>query len=85
MPDSVLQLSSASPGPVVVEEVIEVEAVVLEEAPVVIEEVVEVPAAVVEEKPVCPHCGGAVNKAGKKDGFQRYKCKECGRTFKADK
>ena len=73
-------------APVVVEEVIEVEAVVLEEAPVVIEEVVEVPAtAVIEEKPTCPHCGGVVNKAGKKDGFQRYKCKECGRTFKADK
>lgn len=70
-------------APVVAEEVIEVEAVVIEEAPVVIEEV-EAPVAV-EEKPVCLHCGGAVNKAGKKDGFQRYKCKECGRTFKAGK
>lgn len=68
----------------VIEAPVVVEAVVLEEAPVVIEEVEEV-AAVVEEKPTCPHCGGVVNKAGKKDGFQRYKCKECGRTFKADK
>jgi tRNA(Ile2) C34 agmatinyltransferase TiaS len=83
-----VSVEAAVEAPVVVEEVIEVEAVVLEEAPVVIEEVEEVeevPAAVVEEKPTCPHCGGVVNKAGKKDGFQRYKCKECGRTFKADK
>jgi tRNA(Ile2) C34 agmatinyltransferase TiaS len=80
-----VSVEAAVEAPVVVEEVIEVEAVVLEEAPVVVEEVEEVPAAVVEEKPTCPHCGGVVNKAGKKDGFQRYKCKECGRTFKADK
>jgi tRNA(Ile2) C34 agmatinyltransferase TiaS len=83
-----VSVEAAVEAPVVVEEVIEVEAVVLEEAPVVIEEVEEVeevPAAVVEEKPTCSHCGGVVNKAGKKDGFQRYKCKECGRTFKADK
>jgi tRNA(Ile2) C34 agmatinyltransferase TiaS len=80
-----VSVEAAVEAPVVVEEVIEVEAVVLEEAPVVVEEVEEVPAAIVEEKPTCPHCGGVVNKAGKKDGFQRYKCKECGRTFKADK
>lgn len=80
-----VSVEAAVEAPVVVEEVIEVEAVVLEEAPVVVEEVEEVPAAVVEEKPTCSHCGGVVNKAGKKDGFQRYKCKECGRTFKADK
>lgn len=33
----------------------------------------------------CKFCGSEhLNKAGKKDGFQRYKCKECRRTFKAE-
>lgn len=30
----------------------------------------------------CPHCGGAtLTKTGKKDGKQRYRCKDCGKYF----
>lgn len=30
----------------------------------------------------CPHCGSAsLNKTGKKDGKQRYRCKDCGKYF----
>ena len=30
----------------------------------------------------CPHCGSAtIVKSGTKDGKQRYKCKDCGKTF----
>lgn len=30
----------------------------------------------------CPHCGSVdIKKHGKKDGHQRYRCKDCGKTF----
>ena len=30
----------------------------------------------------CPHCGSAdIKKHGKKDNRQRYRCKDCGKTF----
>ena len=35
-------------------------------------------------KPVCPSCSSeAVHKWGKLSGLQRYRCKECKRTFNA--
>lgn len=35
-----------------------------------------------EERPCCPHCGEAhVIKYGKKDGKQRFQCKNCCKTF----
>ena len=37
-----------------------------------------------ERNPVCPHCSGReLQKFGKSCGLQRYRCKECGRTFNA--
>ena len=35
-----------------------------------------------EDRPCCPHCGNAyVIKYGKKDGKQRFQCKNCHKTF----
>jgi len=37
-----------------------------------------------EKNPVCPHCScKKLQKFGKASGLQRYRCKECGRTFNA--
>jgi len=46
------------------------------------------PAAVVDEKfagsPVCPQCrSGSIHKWGIVSGIQRYRCKDCGRSFNA--
>ena len=49
---------------------------------------VQQPAEIIDEefsaKPVCPTCSSeAGHKWGKVSGLQRYRCKECGRTFNA--
>ena len=37
-----------------------------------------------EAKPKCPHCEArGVVRNGQADGLQRYKCSDCGKTFKA--
>ena len=37
-----------------------------------------------EKNPLCPHCAcEKIQKFGKSSGLQRYRCKECGRTFNA--
>ena len=46
------------------------------------------PAAIVDEKfassPVCPNCkSGSIHKWGVVSGIQRYRCKDCGRSFNA--
>ena len=46
------------------------------------------PAALVDEKftgkPVCPQCcSGSLHKWGIVSGIQRYRCKDCGRSFNA--
>jgi len=46
------------------------------------------PAAIIDEKfassPVCPEChSGSINKWGVVSGIQRYRCKNCGRSFNA--
>ena len=34
------------------------------------------------DRPICPHCGSeSIVKNGHKGGVQRFKCKECGKTF----
>lgn len=47
------------------------------------EEIVAQETATEETAITCKFCGSEhLNKAGKVNGFQRYKCKECGKTFK---
>jgi len=46
------------------------------------------PAAIVDEKfagsPACPQChSGSIHKWGIVSGMQRYRCKDCGRSFNA--
>lgn len=37
-----------------------------------------------EDRGSCPHCGqGKVVGCGKADGLQRFRCKECGKSFNA--